>query len=925
LVGVLAIGMSTNLSAQDLVAEQLYAWEFQRNDINPSDQMPKGWRRRLDRQHPSYVVQHVVPRDPKSAAEIMAGQDSLGQLWNIAKNQRLRGSYNPESVPEPVYRFLDKLVDQCVEIRMDGGSAELISPPVPIERGYTYSLEATVQCEGLGGHQAWVELQILDRDLKTIGTYSTETIEQNTAWRSVHCVSNRDDDNNTRYARVHLKVEKSQSRQLSGIARFDNVRINRLPRLLLTSDLKNHSAQTGKEFTVYCDAIGISEDGEDQRVRFQLLDHKHQVVNEQSIEFTPVKNDRNSPSNAPPKVGTHYVSKDRSPTKIHRYDGRASWKIKIDTPGYYSVRVYLGKQSEKLRDRELPLAIIDALPINSDIPFGWSLPADMSTESLRAIPQLVRAYGAGKIKIPIWLDTVSDAEKIDQIAWLVERLSSQNVGSIGVIDQPPPTQRAQFNDDKDRLPIVAIFQDKSIWEPLLDPILSRMSMKLTWFQLGSDSDHSYISRPDVTKSIKEIKNSLQVYAQDLNVAITWPWIERLPDESLPWDATQFVVEPELSAGEIAGYVKDPQKSNTTQWLSLDLLPADHYTLLDRVRDLTERMIAMKRLAVKQAFVTKPLDPNIGLFTKDLEPLPIAVPWRTLIQNIGASKYIGSNVLPNSSINHFFDDGKTSVMVVWSDKEQTEQLYLGEPIEAVDLWGRPVPIEEVTSAHNQREQKIHVGPWPILVRGINSSIAKFRMQFELGNTSLQSLVGRDQLIPLKVANSFAEAIRGRIDLNAPTLLQNGVTSLPISLGPDRTLDTKLPVQIRSDASAGKHIVRFDFQIDAKQQYNFSTYHELSLGFDDIDLQWSVQKESNKRLMLRLEANNRGTRPTTFDCKLFPSPFPYQSFLADELPIGTTNRDFMVFIPEVRDDAEYWIRCEEIGTRRTLNYRVKVSNK
>jgi hypothetical protein len=43
------------------------------------------------------------------------------------------------------------------------------------------------------------------------------------------------------------------------------------------------------------------------------------------------------------------------------------------------------------------------------------------------------------------------------------------------------------------------------------------------------------------------------------------------------------------------------------------------------------------------------------------------------------------------------------------------------------------------------------------------------------------------------------------------------------------------------------------------------------------------------------------------------------------MGTTNREFTVYLPEVADNAEYWIRCEEYGTRRTLNYRIKVSHR
>lgn len=915
--------------AQNLVAEQLYAWDFQRNDVNPSDQMPKGWKRVRDRQHPSFVVQKVVPRDPTTATAVMNSQNTLTQFWNIWNTGRLQGSFNPESVPAPVYRLLDVLVDRCVEIQMDGGSAEMYSPVVPIERGYSYSLDGMIQTVGLKGHEASIELQLLDRDLNVISSHGSEKLSGDNNWRNVNCVSSIDDDSNYRFGRVHFKVEKLPSRQLFGVARFDSLRINRIPRLQISSDLKHHSIQPGKPFTVFCDAIGITnENGEEQRVLFQILDHLQQVIREESIEFVRGERKGDETPKSPTNAGAQrYVSKS-PPTRNNRYSGRATWNVRIDNPGFYAVRVYLGRQTDKMRNTELPIAVVDGSNIEGANPFGWTLPDSLSVEQMRGLPAIVRLFGAGRIKIPIWLDTVSDAARIDQLAWLIERLGAQGVQSVGIISQPPESQRENFNVEGDKLPIVSVLQDKRVWEPLLDPILSRMTMKLTWLQLGSDDDHSYVSNSTVADAILDVRKSLQVYAQDLSLSIAWPWMATLPtpsDKRLPWEATQFSIQPELTADELASYVTNPNSQTTTQWLTINPLPADQYSLLDRVRDLTERITMMRRLGVPAAYISKPLDPQVGLFDDQFQPQAIAVPWRTLIQHLASADYIGSNQLPGGSTNHFFVDSDKSVMLLWSDKEQTEQLFLGNKIDIIDLWGKQVKVEEAVSPSGQLEQKIHVGPWPIIVRSVDPDIARFRMQFQLGSTSLPSLIGRDQNVPIKVGNPFSESIRGKIDLYAPTLLQNGTASLPIILPPDRLLETNIPIQLRSDASAGKHRVRFDFQIDAKQDYSFSTYHELTLGFDDIDLQWSVQKETATTFLLRLEATNRGPKATTFECKLFPSPYPYKPFVAEDLVPGVTTREFVMRLPEVVDDAEYWIRCEELGSRRTLNYRVKVTNK
>ena len=236
---------------------------------------------------------------------------------------------------------------------------------------------------------------------------------------------------------------------------------------------------------------------------------------------------------------------------------------------------------------------------------------------------------------------------------------------MGVIDQPPPSQRKQFNDGDDRLPIVTIFQNKTIWEPLLDPILSRMTMKLNWFQLGSDDDHSFIANEQLLKTLAEIHASVQSYSQELHLAIPWPWLHGLPNgQPLAWEATQLSIQPELRAEELPFYLSGTAHDGTTKWLTLDLLSAKKYALLDRVRDLTERITAMKKLGVSAAYVTKPMDADVGLFNSNFEPQAISVPWRTLNQHFGSAMYVGQIALPNRSVNHVFQSDGSAMMILW---------------------------------------------------------------------------------------------------------------------------------------------------------------------------------------------------------------------------------------------------------------------
>ena len=915
-----------SLHAQDLEVDLVQAWEFQRNDLNPSDQWPKGWKRRQDRDHPAYLAMKVVPRNPAAASAASKSQGTLSLLWDKYESGSITAPPNPERVPAPVSKLLDTVVDRCFELQMDGASAEVISPIVKLDPRYSYGLEASVQCVGLNGHRAWLELEMLDGNLQTVSTTTTEELTGTSDWRRVQCLNVQDQLEPFQAARVHLIVKRNQTREFRGVARFDNIHIKRVPRLELTSNLKLNIANPGQACEITCTAIGISNREENPTVRFQLLDELGRVVKQESVPLVSSADSRPQPSStstdAGHLVGTSSTGNVRRLPADNR-NGQATWKVELDSPGHFMARVYLGKNAARVRDKALPIAVVDAGALDAVGPFGWSLPPGLNNEQLRNIPQLVRTFGASSVKIPVWLDINEDAASVDQIAWLIERLQTHAVQCVGVIDQPPPSQRKQFNDDTDRLPIVTIFQNKSIWEPLLDPILSRMTMKLNWFQLGSDNDHSFLANEQLTKTLTEIHASLQSYSQELHLAIAWPWLNALPDsEPMAWEATQLSIQPELRATELPFYVSGKSHEGTIKWLTFDFLSAKQYALIDRVRDLTERMAMMKKLGVTAAYVTKPMDPDVGLFNSSFEPQVLSVPWRTLNQHIGPALYVGQVALPNRSGNHVFQRDGEAMMLLWNETGTVERLYLGPKVDAIDLWGRPVTVEQHQLASGAGEQSIQVGPWPIIVRGVDLAIARFRMQFQLGTASLKSLAGRGQSVPVTLGNPFGKVVRGTMELDAPTLVEKGQTALPIQISPDRLLEKEYPLELRSDVSAGKHAVRFDFQLEADHTERFSTYHELTVGFEDIDFQWQLQKISDTVVLLRIVAMNKGNSETTFQCKLFPPPYPYQHFEINKLMPGNTSREVAIQLPKVEDGAEYWIRCEEVGTRRMLNYRVKV---
>jgi hypothetical protein len=366
-------------------------------------------------------------------------------------------------------------------------------------------------------------------------------------------------------------------------------------------------------------------------------------------------------------------------------------------------------------------------------------------------------------------------------------------------------------------------------------------------------------------------------------------------------------------------LSSPDKPGQTRWITLNPLPASRYRMVDRARDLAERMIAVKQHKIEAAFVTKPLDHETGIFNPDGSVGDLFLPWRLLNRHLATANYLGSINMPGGSTNYVFAEGETGFMLLWNDRAAVEQLYLGDTIRATDLWGRPLTVENVRSDRNAPEQRLKVTAWPILVTGISVPIANWRMRFQLENRSLPSSLAQRTELPITVENTLSESTYGTVTLHAPTLLNatGGGTRVQLTSGQQQQLN--LPVPLRNDASAGKHSLRFDFQLSGQRDYFFSVYESLTLGIGDVELLWETLELTDDGASLRVEIVNKTNRPVSFDCKLFPLQQPYRRFQITEAPPGHSARDIFLPLDDAPADSVLWIRCEELGTGRVLNYR------
>ncbi len=932
IVGITLVFASLG-EAKDIRAERVYNWDFQRdNDIN-FDSLPDGWKRRLDREHPSYIDMRIVPRSPEASRVALQAQGTLATWMRTWETGRWQGNYIAETMPPVLARVLDRTVlDNCLEISMDGGSAELVSPIFPMQHRFSYVLQSEASCTALDGHTMWVELQLLDESQRVLQVLTTDSLKGTEDWQRLSTKIASSPSPELQFGRIHIRVVPHSSSILAGRARFDSIGIYRMPRLSLTTKMPFYVARPAEEFQVDCIATGIRE--ADESVRFELRDHLDELLRQESVAL-----DRSMATNSgegsgeksgssaefadtgrQPPSAPHYVS-----SRIHRpaFDGHAVWTLQLPEPGLYRVKVDLGIGGDQSQNREILIGVMPEEPVAAAGPFGWSLAEVGDRLSASEITQMVSHFGAGWIKLPVWLEP-HDTLAAERLIALIERLQRMGVHVVGKLDQPPPTLRKDFGESGERVYAVNAFRDPQVWEAALEPTLTRIGMRLNWFQLGADDDSSFAGNPDLAETITTIRNKMQTYCQKLNLAFSWAWSDIPPDAAVaPWNAIHFVSSPQLTADELETYITQ-QSQAAELWVTLDPLDGDRYPLLDRVRDLTQRMVAVKRSSVTAAFVCDPLRAELRLFTPRKSVGELLIPWHTLVSSLGAASYDGSIELPGRSVNHVFtthnERGSETFMLLWNDLPTVEQVYLGEHVQASDVWGKSIVVGSSLSERGTPQQELNIGPWPIFVRGVDLNLIRFEQQFQMQLDSLDNALAVAREIPVSLSNTLPQNAIGSVAVHSPTLLNSAGSQSPLQLPSGLQQEKSLPIFLRPDASAGKHRLRFDFDLTAGKPYHFSIYRSLKLGQGDIELTWESTRTPDDWLEMRVEVQNNTADPVRFDCKLFPVGQPYLRFQIPESRPGTTIQDVRVKLNQVQPGTEAWLRCEQIGDGRLLNYRI-----
>ena len=770
---------------------------------------------------------------------------------------------------------------RILRIEMNGGSASIASPCIPVTSNFSYVLEGDVKTTGLVHDDTLVTVSFLDTQGTTLENRISALPPASRQWESFR-LGPFTPGEKCAAANFSLQVSPRGKRQdLHGQATFRNLRLQRLPRMGVRTPSAGNVFTAKEQVEILCEIAGIPQS--QTALVFELFDQDERLLS------------------------THREVLARGAEAL----AHASWKPFIPDYGFYRVTVSWQGGENSMLTRSTTLAVVRPAQLPKTGDFGWALPGGEEPLPLTSLAALLSQAGIHWAKYPVSFSD-ADSEAADRTAWFAERLSLQGIQMVGVLDHPP-------RSGTESLSIASILEDGDVWRPWVDPIMTRLSLKVRLWQLGSEQDVSLVGYPRLETRITEFKKHLERFGQEVKLGTGWRWLNEPPTGSVPLAMLNYSTDPPLTAEELETYLaRSPGETAEVQrWAVLDALPRGNYNMRTRAHDLVMRMLSAKIAGAEVICVSRPFDSEIGLMNEDGTPGELFLPWRTTASAITSAQYLGQMPLAGGSSSRVFVRNGQAVMAIWNDKNVVETMYFGEEVRQVDIWGRETVPETVTE-DGQIKHRLKVGPLPTFVTGLNETVARWKMAVGFEDTHLESIFGRKQTIHLKLKNFFPDGVSGELRLVAPESWKHDAEGYRFKLAPGDELRLPLTVTLLQDASSGPQPLRLDFNVAADRTYQFSVHRTLQLGLDDVTIEMTSRLRDDGMLELTQQFTNFTDKPVSFQCVLFP---PGRRREARQIACPSSGPSALTFLLPKGEELigkKIVLRAEEIGGPRVLNH-------
>lgn len=809
-----------------------------------------------------------------------------------------------EPVPEP---GMPPVRDRTFVVHMNGGNAMVSSPSMRVSKSFSYVLICRLRLEQLEGFDVAVSLTTYDSQGQQIERIAVAPSAGDDRWQTVQLGPWALERDESQRVVIRLEITSTRPDALSGAVYWDDIQLMALPRLLLGTDQPLPYYREGTVPRLRCRVSGLRQ--ANGGIDVAVYDAWGGLIAQEALtlQLQPMSSAPDLPGQASDTL----------------FEGIQTWQIPVREPGFYRVEARVrGGSDEELKGHYHLAVVHDTSALPRQGIFGWAFPTGSHKLTLRQVAQLAGLAGLSWVKYPVWFGEKQTTQG-DELASLAERLGVQGIELVGVLDNPPPDKRRELLGEMGWLPAALVFRDPEVWKPLLNPVMTRLSLKVRWWQLGADDDTSHSGYAQMESQVRAVTEHFERFGQEPRLVVPWNWLDPKPDAArAPWAALSYYVRPPFTSQELAGYLEHERQAGRSPWILLE--PLDNtYHLETRVAELVRSMVIAQCYNVAGAFVPNPFDPSCGLLAPDGSPRELFVPWHTAVSLLGDTTYLGKLNLLHGSSNFVFLRGGQAMIAMWNDQPTQERLYVGgtDPVEIYDVWGRR---QSVQPDGDYAAVTVPVGPVPVFAVGRHASIIRWQLEFSLDKTSLPTGVDNEQVLEVRFTNTFEQGVSGEMTVHAPSSWAVPSQRMRFMAAPGENVQLPVRVLLRSTSTSGPQPLRFDFQVHADQVYRFQVLRTVHVGDDQVTFHFSTAFDDHGNLVLEQQCVNSSQDTVSFSCMLL---IPSQGRQRRQiLYLGPGRRLDYYVIPNGASlvGQSLWLRATEIGGKgRSLNYEVPIN--
>jgi len=865
--------------------------------------------------------------------------------------------------------------NKCLAIDLDGASAAVTSPPIRVLSRFSYVFEAQLKKERLAHSTVAITLNFCDSTGRVLQSASSEPPSNAKGWEAVRLGPIAPSDPAIDRVIIEFQAQRGAKGDLQGRVALADVRLARLPRIAVTTNNPCNVYTRPDDVVVRCELSGIPE--RDPEIHFQLLDAFNNELqsDQRSLNGQLIVNAA--------ATAAKMADGDVGPCG---FDGATEWRPSI--PDYGSYRVVVNMLSSESADddtdaarqlgsRTIDFVVVPSLAMPRQGEFGWTLPEGDQPLSFHDLSRLLPQVGINWVKVPVWFDA-GDPRRGDDLIRFVELLGASNIDVVGIIDRPPADSElaAQIGWVSSIADLLA--QNSATWLPSLESAMSRLSLRVRWWQLGRDDDTSFASLPELNNRMEELRTAIFRFGQDARMGMSWEWTNAdAYTGNVAWEFQQLRSDTQPSEEQLDELLGKPAANSAQRWVSVEAPPQVDVTHLDqtdeicrvqcqqfviaptlmapqwaqlgselgqvaeaahhaRAGEFVRRLVSAKVRGADAIIVAHPFNDENGLMRANGMPAEMLLPWRTTAAMLGGAEYLGQMQLPGDSANRVFmrRDGQV-VMVVWNQEPTREVLYLGNDVRRIDIFGRSAEL-----ARENHEQVVEVGPTPMFVLGLHEAITRWRLTTVFDKRQVPGIPAKPHHNSLNFRNFFSQGVGGSLKIVVLDQRQAGSHTAVVdraaasALVPDNwTIEPpqatfqmaadevmQFPFEIRlKNALFGKHPVRIDFNIEADERVQFSVYRQMEVGTEDLTIDVRTRVDKDDTLIVEQLMTNTAARLADFKCYLRAKGHRPQRMQVYRLGPNPDRKVYRFADGYKLVGEEMQLELEELNGPRVLKYR------